>query len=184
MANVKCKQCGKEIDKSKSIKVSERGYCCCQECAELYNNKKNTKKKNYKSTKGSEREKCTDYIQSLYIEQGYDKQSINWTIIGSQLSNLLKENPTWKYSTIKYTLWYMKEIKEVNLFDASQGSILNLVPFYIEESKEYYFNCIEIEKELEDFDFDNEKSIIIHKHYENKLNIPNWTKPIDMNEIV
>lgn len=182
MGKVKCKRCGKEIDKSQAIQISERGYCCCNECAELYNGKK-TIKKNYKSAKGSAREKCTDYIQSLYIEQGYKKESINWALIGSQLSNLLKENTNWKYSTIKYTLWYMKEIKETNLFDSSQGSILNLVPFYIEEAKEYYLQTKEIKKELENFDFSESTEIIIKKSC-NKSTKPKWIKEVDIDKLI
>ncbi len=183
MANVKCKQCGKEIDKSQAVQISEKAYCCCTECAELHKDKKNTKK-NYKSAKGSVREICTDYIQSLYVGQGYDKKSINWTIIGSQLANLLKENSTWNYTTIKYTLWYMKEIKEMNLFDTSQGSILNLVPFYAGEAKEYWLHTREIEKELEDFDFSKETKVIVKKGYSNKPKVLNWVKPVDISELI
>ena len=182
MEKVKCKECGKQIDKSEAIQISERGYCCCNECAELYKDKKITKK-NYKSIKGSAREKCTDYIQSLYMEQGYSKGSINWALIGSQLSNLLKENITWKYSTIKYTLWYMKEIKEMNLFDASQGSILNLVPFYVEEAKEYYYQTMEIKKELENFDFSEETKVVIRKS-KSKPTKPRWVEEVDITELI
>ena len=39
---------------------------------------------------------------------------------------------------IRYVLMYMVDIRQMNLFtNLEQGSILNLVPYYIEETDEY-----------------------------------------------
>ena len=157
---MKCKQCGKEFDKPQAVKVSERGYCCSSECAEMYLESKNNKKKNYKSVKGTLREQCTDYIQALYITNGVPKNRINWQLIGSQLSNMLNEHKNWNYATIKFTLEYMNEIVNINLFDGGQGSVLNLVPFYIDEAKDYYFELQEIKEAIKGFKFSDEVVVV------------------------
>lgn len=78
--------------------------------------------------------KLTDYINELYIRE---KQEPNWALIGSQIKNIKK-----KYSItetkIRYVLMYMVDVRQMNLFsNLEQGSVLNLVPYYIEETDEY-----------------------------------------------
>lgn len=174
---VKCKQCGQSTERNKAIKISDRTYCCSKECAEMYLESKNNKKKNYKSIKGTVRESCTDYIQALYISNGVPKNRINWQTIGSQLSNMLKEHKEWNYSTIKFTLQYMNEIAGVNLFDGEQGSVLNLVPFYVDEAKDYYFELQEIKKAVDEFEFNDE--VVVVRKSEGKSRV----KMIDLEEL-
>lgn len=174
---IKCKQCGQTSDRDKAVKISDRIYCCSKECAEMFLESKNNKKKNYKSVKGTARESCTDYIQALYIQNNTPKNKIRWEIIGSQLSNMLKEHKNWNYSTIKFTLQYMNDIAGVNLFDGSQGTILNLVPFYVDEAKDYYFELQDIKKAVNEFEFNDE--VIVVKKSENS----NKSRMIDMEGI-
>lgn len=155
----KCRFCKKEIDKSTAYSSSKGMYYCDESCYEQAQDKKKPQK-NYIPQKDSARRALTDYILELYLQAGYNKNKINWAIIGSQISNLLKENPTWKYSGIKYTLWYMVEIKEMNLFDNYDGSILNLVPFYFNEARDYYMECEDIKRAIEEFEFDEEVKVI------------------------
>lgn len=161
---VKCRYCKKEIEKSIAYKpISDsRVYYCDKECYELSQTKKNTKQNNgrYKSTKGSEREILTDYIQSLYLKVGYTKQNINWAMIGSQIKGFV-DNDRYKYSGIKYTLWYMQTIKGMNLFkDGFNGSILNLIPYYYLEAKEYAIKRRDIKLAVNEFEFDNGVNLI------------------------
>ena len=76
----------------------------------------------------------TNYIKKLYEREN---QEPNWILILSQIKNIKK-----KYNItgtkIRYVLMYMIDIRQKNLFiDLEQGSILNLVPYYIEETDEY-----------------------------------------------
>ena len=75
-----------------------------------------------KQPKLSDKEKedykiLTNYIQSLYIQQGFDKSDIKWVIMTSQIKNMMSENKGLTYAQIKYILWYMVEILELNLFN-------------------------------------------------------------------
>jgi hypothetical protein len=161
MINVKCRYCGKEIEKSTAYKVGSRSYYCNKECYELSETKN---KKKYKPEKGTERRSCTDYIQYLYKNASFDDNYMNqsfWAMIGAQLSNIVNQYNT-KYSAIKYTLWYMVEIKGMNLFDDNfNGSILNLVGFYLDEAKQYWIETENIKKEIKNFDFTDD--VVVHK---------------------
>ena len=52
-------------------------------------------------------------IQQIYINEGYDKSEINWKLITAILKKLLEDNMC--YSGIIYTLWYCKEIINIDL---------------------------------------------------------------------
>lgn len=164
---VKCKYCHKEIDKETAYNPAPRMYYCNKECYELSETKN---KKKYKPQKGTERRSCTDYIKEIYLNNNYTEEYMSqsfWAMIGSQLSNIVNEYNT-KYSAIKYTLWYMIEIKGLNLFNENfNGSILNLVGFYLDEAKQYYKDTQQIKQEINNFNFD-EKEIIVHRTISNK----------------
>ena len=96
--------------------------------------------------------KLTDYIKKLYYEEN---QKPNWKLIAGQIQDIKK-----KYNItdtkIRYILMYMVEIRQMNLFaNLEQGSVLNLVPYYIEE-EEYL---------LTDY---------IKKLYDREKQEPNW----------
>lgn len=169
----KCRYCKKEIEKDNSYKVGKASYYCNQECYELSQNKKD------KPQTDSSRRQLTDYIQDYYLDNGYNKNEINWNLLASQIKNLVDKGM--KYSGIKYCLWYMIEIKEMNLFnDDFNGSILNLVDFYYEESKRYWKQTDDIKKEIEQFDF--EDNVVIVKKPLDKYNKKCYNK-IDLNEL-
>ena len=119
-----------------------------------------------KQPKLSDKEKedykiLTNYIQSLYIQQGFDKSDIKWVIMTSQIKNMMSENKGLTYAQIKYILWYMVEILELNLFNEEfNGSILNLVPYYIQEAKEFCLKCKDIRESVKGFDFSDEIRVV------------------------
>lgn len=161
---MKCRFCGKEItDKETAYKVGKSSYYCNEEC---YNQTASAQKKlrdKYKPTEGSDRLEYTDYIQSIYLDNGYDKSEIPWTFLMAQTKNILAEHKTWSYTTLQYILYYMYEILGLNLFtDISNGNILSLLPFYGLEAEKYYKQCNDIEQKIEQFEF-NEDKIVVKK---------------------
>ena len=168
MATVKCRYCGKDIDKELAIKVGKMLYYCSDECREMADHKKNNKA-NFKSEKGSARRELTDLIQQYYRDNGYRDDEINWNLIGSQIKNLT-ENYGYKYTGIKYCLWYMIEVKEKKLIDDSYGgSILNLVPYEYKNAEIYWRQQKELEKAFKEFQGNNKRKITKpctpRKHY-------------------
>ena len=154
MPKVKCRYCGKEIDKE--IAYSEKKgqyYCDENHYLSALEKKKNHTNHSYKSAEGTDRRIYTDAIQKLYVETyGWNKKAIKWQILMSQTTNLLKANPTWTYDTILYIIWYMQEILELNLISAeSHYSPLSLVEFYALEAELYYNECQKVSNSADNY---------------------------------
>lgn len=153
---VKCKNCKKEIEKENAISDTPRMYYCSQECLEAY------KKKKIKPSADPSRKELLDLIQQYYLDESYNYNEINWNLITAQIKNLI-ENYGYKYSGIRYTLWYMKEILEKPLIDNSyNGSILNLVPFEYINAQKYYQEQKALKDAFKVFEGNNKKTIIRH----------------------
>ena len=184
MAVVKCKYCGKQIAKDNAYKIADRQYYCNKTC---YDDKQRSKIDNgktnkikYKPQEGTERREFTDYIQMIYINSGWNKYSINWSMVCSQASNILNEHPKWTYDTLLYILQYMNEVLGLQLVTKeSNYSPLSLVPFYATEAEEYFIQTQDIEDKINSFDFNTEVKIVknINRQYKknnyNKINIEN-----------
>ena len=114
--------------------------------------------------------KLTDLIQNLYIQQGYDKRKIPFPMIASQIKNILSDNKDYKYSGITYTLNYMVNTLELNLFnEESNGSILSLVPYYYNEARDFCIKCAEIKKMASEFDFEDKVRVVKVGNREKKV---------------
>ena len=183
MAVVKCKYCGKQIEKDNAYKIADRQYYCNKTC---YDDKQRSKIDNgktnkikYKPQEGTERREFTDYIQMIYINSGWNKYSINWSMVCSQASNILNEHPKWTYDTLLYILQYMNEVLGLQLVTKeSNYSPLSLAPFYETETEEYLIKTQDIEDKINSFDFNTEVKIVknINRQYKNnynKINIEN-----------
>ena len=51
--------------------------------------------------------KLLEYIQSLYIQQGYDKQQIPFKVITAQIKQIMTEDKTLTYAKLSYIIKYM-----------------------------------------------------------------------------
>ena len=176
----KCRYCKKEIDKTTAYNpVSGMYYCNENHYLSALEKKKNTGHHSYKSVEGSDRREYTDTLQDLYVNRyGWNKKHIKWQIIMQQTNNLLKANPSWTYDTILYIVWYMQEILGMNLIcKESNYSPLSLVDYYALEAEQYYNECSEIQKSVENYNFD-ESDIIIKK----KNNIKIKYKPLEFDD--
>lgn len=134
-----------------------------------------------KSKDSEDRKAFLDYIQDTYLEGGILKSNINWTLITAQIKNMMDNNKDMKYTGMKYCLWYMREILELNLFNEQGQTIISLLPFYYEESKNHWNQVKEISDAVENFEFGNE--IVITKK-EVDLNVKKWYNEIDMNDLI
>ena len=168
---VKCKFCHSDVDKSQAYKVGSRSYYCNESCFMKQQNKSKYKpKKDSDNIQVQERRKFTDYIQKLFLDNGYkDNGDVPWQLMMQQTKNMLADNPTWKYGGLRYTLYYMVEFAEINLFDDKfNGSILNLLPYYYEEAKDFYRQKAMINKEIDSKtdDFFEDDIVYVSPHKE------------------
>lgn len=166
---VKCRHCGKEIDKETAYSVKKGQYYCDENhYLSSLEKKKNNTKHSYKSAEGTDRRVYTDAIQDLYVRKyGWNKKKINWQIIMSQSNKILKDNPTWTYDTILYIIWYMQEILGLNLISAeSHWSPLALVDYYALDAEIYYNECEKVSQSAENYSDD---TIVIVKSKDKKI---------------
>lgn len=126
MANqkVKCRQCGKQVDKSLAIEIKPRQYVCSQQCADDYRLAHEKQKSQNKPL--SDIRRLTDYVQSY-------APNTNWTALITYAKKLCRDS-NMTIPGITYCLWYMREIAEVG-FD---GDGIRLVPYYYDMSKNWY----------------------------------------------
>ena len=105
--------------------------------------------------------KLTDYIQLLYVNQGYNKKDIKWSILTAQIKNIMSDDKSLTYAQFQYVLNYMVSILELNLFNEEfNGSILNLVSYYIQEAKEFCLKCKDIRESVKGFDFSDDIRVV------------------------
>ena len=173
MATAKCKQCKNSIS-DKSIYIEQdvnkkdgtidrkKVYFCCDECKVEYSKPKPIVENPYN--------KLLDYIQSLYLSQGYTKQQIPFKVITAQIKQIMTEDKTLNYAKLLYVIKYMVDILEMNLFDDSfNGTILNLVPYYINEAREFCIKCKDIRKMASEFDFEEKVRVVKVGNREKKV---------------
>lgn len=175
---VKCRCCGTEIDKSIAYSVKQGQYYCNENC---YNKKKHGEEKGnkikYKPREGTQRREFTDYVQRIYLDSGWNKNKINWTMICSQAKNILDEHEVWSYDTLTYILFYMYEILGLQLVtEESKFSPLTLIPYYALEAETYCNENAELEEIIENFDFTPRNKII------SKYNQERLYEPIDFDD--
>lgn len=165
MSDCICAYCKKELIKRTAYHIPKsRSYFCNETC---FLNKEQDKKsppkekKDPKPIEGSSLRKLTDYIQKLLVDNGMDKNRINWEMIIKQAKNIIaNQEGDCNYTTILYTLWYMVEIAKINVFDYKEGSVLNLVPYNIRDAKAYYFEMQEIIKSAQTIQLDDNPFVI------------------------
>ena len=180
---VKCCFCKQDIDKDSAYCDSSgkrNRYYCDENHFKAQENKVKYKATRFKSNgEPNERRELTDWVQNYYISQGYDKHNINWTLETATLKNMM-DNHNFKYTGILLTLKYMVDILNLNLLTENNHSIFALVPFYYDDCKRDYIETMRICKEIDEFDFNDEKIIKI-KGYERNKEI---YKEIEMEDLV
>ena len=173
MATAKCKQCKQPIP-NKSIYIEQdvnkrdgtidkkKLYFCCDECKVEYTKPKPIVENTYN--------KLNDYIQSLYLSQGYTKQQIPWKVITAQIKQIMSDDKTLNYAQLLYVIKYMVDILQMNLFNEEfNGTILNLVPYYINEAREFCIKCKQIKELAKEFDFSDNVKIVKVGNREKKI---------------
>lgn len=175
----KCRCCSKEIDVKNAYKVGKCAYYCDFACYDQKMTERELLKKKYKPRENTDRRDFTDYVQKIYLDNGYDKSEINWTLIMANAKNILESHEVWSYSTLQYILYYMYEIAEVNLFSEESNTILGLLPFYGMEAEAYYNETKQLEENVSNFNFDN-TTIKIKKG--NSINNKKY-RPIDLTNL-
>ena len=131
---MKCRQCGKEINKDAAIQIKPRIYVCSADCEQKYE---------YKNVKSTQNNKDDLIELKSYISQLYNGE-VNWPLIMKQLRQM-REEYGYKNSGILYTLKYAHDIKEIDF----NGSGIGLVPYLYNEAKNFYNQLSQVKKSVD-----------------------------------
>lgn len=121
---ITCRVCKTKVDKDSAICLKPKIYVCCEECKEQYLSKEKNKTSQDKDSQ--DRKEFMDYFKSICHEE------INYKIIYSMLKKMMKGNPSFTYNGMKYTLWYIHDILNINITG------VGIIPYYYDEAKKYY----------------------------------------------
>ena len=120
---IKCRQCGKQVDKSTAIEVKPRIYVCSEQCHNEWQ-LAHEQKSRIVAEKSTMRQ-LTDYVQSYAPDTA-------WVKFGANVQRMCKDGMT--IAGIHYTLRYMREHEQVQMY----GNGLALVPYYYDAARNYY----------------------------------------------
>lgn len=152
MANiVKCRQCGKEIDKDNAVVIRPKMYACSEECKTAYVVAHSMEKpKPAINTPPAPMRQLTDYVQTY-------APHTDWIRFGAQAKKLMADYGITPQG-IQYTLWYIKYYLEKNI----KGDGLSLVPFYYEEAKRHYLWKKQMKQNISEWEH-KDKEVIVAK---------------------
>lgn len=147
-SKVKCRQCGKQIDKSTAIEIKPRTYVCSEQC---YNEWQlaHEQKGNPVAEKSPMRQ-LTDYVQSYAPDTA-------WVKFGANVRRMCKDGMT--VAGIHYTLWYMREHEQMQL----DGNGLGLVQWYYDAAKNFYQWQQRIKQQVVDWEQTNNIAVKIQQ---------------------
>lgn len=122
---VKCRQCGKMIDKPAAIQLPNGYYMCSEQCRYEWMAAHAPKPKQPQSAPPSPMRRLTDYVQTY-------APNTAWVKFGVNVQRMCKDGMT--IPGIHYTLRYMREHEQVQMY----GDGLALVPYYYDVARNYY----------------------------------------------
>lgn len=126
--------------------------------------RKKTIKEDAKIPKKSPRVALTDTIQEIYLQKGYNKEDIPWSLLMSQVKSMERDYKLTD-NEIRQTINYMITFENK---DISDMDTLGLVPFYVDKCKSYIVQYKENKRKSKEFEFDDEVNIVV-KHGDKSL---------------
>lgn len=121
---IKCRQCGKSVQRNVAIELRKGWYVCSDACVAAWQTSHAPKP--VQQSPPSPMRQLTDYVQSY-------APNTNWTALITYAKKLCRDS-NMTIPGIAYCLWYMREIAEI-VFD---GDGIRLVPYYYDMSKNWY----------------------------------------------
>lgn len=119
MSDITCRVCKKKVNKEIAICLKPKFYVCSEECKEVYSNTQQINKK------ADDRKEFLRYFDLVCSEK------INYAIIGSILKKIMKDNPSFTYKGMQYTLYYISNILNIQI------TSVGIIPYYYDEAKKY-----------------------------------------------
>lgn len=120
---IKCRQCGKQIERDFAIELRKGWYVCSNTCAQSWQADHAPKPK--RPTVVPPMRQLTDYVQTY-------APNTAWVKFGANVQRMCKDGMT--IAGIHYTLRYIREHEGKQV----QGDGVALVPYYYDAARNYY----------------------------------------------
>lgn len=150
---VKCRQCGKMIDKSAAIQLPNSYYMCSEQCRDEWMAAHAPKPKPVQSAAPNPMRQLTDYVQTY-------APNTAWVKFGANVQRMCKDGMT--ILGIHYTLRYIREHENKQV----QGDGLALVQWYYDAARNYYEWMQRMKKQVGDWVPQDDDAIIIRRDVE------------------
>ena len=146
---ITCRVCKAKVDKDSAICLKPKIYVCCEQCKEQYLLKENNKANQSKDSQ--DRQEFVSYLKSIC------SQELNYKIVGSMLKKMMKDNPSFRYNGMQYTLWYIYNVLNIKITG------VGIIPYYYDEAKKYYSNKQKMKKQIKESNISQDTKTICRK---------------------
>lgn len=119
---VKCRQCGKQVDKATAIALNTKVYVCCEQCRDEWNATHAPKPK--PAMPPDDRTALLDYIKQI-------DPDTNFIVATAQIKRMIADYGM-TYAGMRYALWY-----SINVANRQYKGI-SVLPYVYEESRKYW----------------------------------------------
>lgn len=146
---IKCRQCGKQIERDAAIELRKGWYVCSGACAEAW---AAAHKPRPKQSEPDARKALLDYIKSL-------DPDANFPAIAVQLKRMMVEHGM-TYTGMKYALWYSITVKELPY----KG--IGILPYVYDESRRYWNWKQQMKRQVSAWTPQDDEAVIVRRDIE------------------
>ena len=144
---VKCRHCGKLIDKSNAIQLPNRFYMCSEQCKDEYISEHQRKPK--EPAKFSSYTLLMDYIKQL-------DPDTDFIAVTSQVKRMATEYGM-TYDGMRYALWY-----SISIADKPYKGI-GILPYIYSDAKKYWLWQKQMKQQVADWSLNDEDIVIMRQ---------------------
>lgn len=150
---IKCRQCGKQVDKSTAIALNAKVYVCCEQCRDEWNAAHAPKPKPIMPP--DDRTALLDYIKQL-------DPDTNFIVTTAQIKRMIADYGM-TYAGMRYALWY-----SINVANRQYKGI-SVLPYVYEESRKYWQWQQRMKQQVSDWMPQDDDAIIVRRDVEENI---------------
>lgn len=150
---VKCRQCGKQVDKSTAIALNTKVYVCSEQCRDEWMADHAPKPK--PTMPPDDRTALLDYIKQL-------DPDTNFIVATAQIKRMIADYGM-TYAGMRYALWY--SINVVN----RQYKGIGVLPYVYEDAKKYWDWQKRMRQQVADWMPQDDDAVIVRRDVEENI---------------
>lgn len=150
---IKCRQCGKQVDKSTAIALNTKVYVCCEQCRDEWIAAHAPKPK--PTMPPDDRTALLDYIKQL-------DPDTNFIVATAQIKHMIADYGM-TYAGMRYALWY-----SINVANRQYKGI-SVLPYVYEDAKKYWDWQQRMKQQVADWMPQDDDAVIVRRDVEEEI---------------